>query len=45
MFPYGNTLSTRNYYAKKILSPMGMEYKRIHVCPNDCILYKKERHW
>jgi len=21
---------------------MGMEYKRMHVCPNDCILYTKE---
>ena len=42
MLPEGNTLPTRNYDAKKILCPMGMEYKRIHACPNDCILYKKE---
>ena len=21
---------------------MGMEYKKIHSCPNDCILYKNE---
>ncbi|WVZ00540.1 hypothetical protein V8G54_026609 [Vigna mungo] len=42
MLPDGNTLPTRNYDAKKILCPMGMEYKRIHVCPNDCILYRKE---
>jgi len=21
---------------------MGIEYNRIHACPNDCILYKKE---
>jgi len=21
---------------------MGMEYEKIHACPNDCILYKKE---
>jgi len=21
---------------------MGMEYKKIHACPNDCILYRKE---
>ena len=27
----GNTLPTRNYDAKKILCPMGMEYKRIHA--------------
>ena len=38
----GNTLPTRNYDVKKILCPMGMEYKRIHACPNDCILYRKE---
>jgi len=42
MLPYGNTLPTRNYDAKKILCLMGMEYKRIHACPNDCILYRKQ---
>jgi len=42
MLPEGNTLSTQNYDAKKILCPMGMEYKRIHTCPNDYILYRKE---
>ncbi|WVZ24161.1 hypothetical protein V8G54_002705 [Vigna mungo] len=42
MLPDGNTLPTRNYDAKKILFPMDMEYKRIHACPNDCILYRKE---
>jgi len=33
----GNTLPNRNYEAKKILCPIGMEYKKIHACPNDCI--------
>jgi len=42
MLPEGNTLLTRHYEAKKILCPMGMEYRKIHVCPNDCILYRKE---
>jgi len=42
MLTEGNTLPTQNYDAKKILCPMGMEYKRIHECPKDCILYKKE---
>ena len=42
MLPEGNTLPTRNCDAKKILCSMGMEYKRIHACPNDCILYRKE---
>ena len=38
----GNTLPIRNCNAKKILCPMGMKYKRIQACPNDCILYGKE---
>jgi len=29
------------YEAKKILCSMGMEYRKIHACPNDCILYRK----
>ena len=28
------------YKAKKILCQVGMEYQKIHACPNDCILYK-----
>nr|KYP36575.1 hypothetical protein KK1_042298 [Cajanus cajan] len=39
MFPEGNTLPNRNYEAKKVLCPMGLEYKKIHACPNDCMLY------
>ncbi|XP_027922699.1 uncharacterized protein LOC114180586 [Vigna unguiculata] len=42
MLPKGNTLPTRNYDAKKILCLMGMEYQKIHACPNDCVLYRKE---
>jgi len=42
MLPKDNTLPTRHYEAKKILYPMGMEYEKIHACPNDCILYRKE---
>ena len=38
----GNTLTTSHYEAKKLLCPMGMEYQKIHVCANDCILYRKE---
>ncbi|KAI5338159.1 hypothetical protein L3X38_017430 [Prunus dulcis] len=30
------------YKAKKILSALGMSYEKIHSCPNDCILYKKD---
>jgi len=42
ILPQGNTLSTSHYEAKKILCPMGLEYWKIHACPNDCILYRKE---
>ena len=24
------------------MCPMGMKYWKIHACPNDCILYRKE---
>ena len=30
------------YEAKKIMSALGSEYVKIHACPNDCILYRKE---
>jgi len=39
ILPKGNALPGRNYDAKKVLCPMGMEYEKIHACPNDCILY------
>jgi len=42
MLPKGNMLPTRHYEAKKILCVMGMEYQKIHTCPNDCLLYRKE---
>ena len=35
-------MPTSHYAAKKILCPMGIEYRKIHVCPNDCILYRQE---
>jgi len=42
MLRENNTLPIRNYEAKKILCPMGLEYQKIHACPNDCVLYKDE---
>ena len=41
MLPEANELLDYTYDAKKILCSMGMNYERIHACPNDCILYKK----
>ncbi|CAM8944407.1 unnamed protein product [Rhodiola kirilowii] len=40
MLPEGNTLPNCTYEAKKVMCPMGIEYKKIHACPNDCILYR-----
>ena len=42
MLPENNTLLKNQYEAKKILSPVGMKYQKIHACPNDCILYKNQ---
>ncbi|KAL6276903.1 hypothetical protein ACE6H2_020504 [Prunus campanulata] len=30
------------YEAKKTLCALGLIYEKIHACPNDCILYRKE---
>ncbi|XP_074293482.1 uncharacterized protein LOC141620536 [Silene latifolia] len=42
MLPEDNVLPNRTYEAKKILRGIGMKYEKIHACPNDCILYRKE---
>ncbi|XP_057775556.1 uncharacterized protein LOC130994528 [Salvia miltiorrhiza] len=42
MLPEGNLLPESLYAAKKTLSTLGLDYKKIHACPNDCILYRKE---
>jgi len=42
LLPEDNTLPKNYYKAKKILYSMGMEYQKIHACPNDCILYRHE---
>ena len=42
MLPTDNELPCSTYEAKKSLNALGMEYVKIHACPNDCILYRKE---
>ncbi|XP_031090965.1 uncharacterized protein LOC115995958 [Ipomoea triloba] len=42
MLPNDNELQKSTYDAKKILCPMGIGYKKIHVCPNDCILFRND---
>ncbi|XP_060968549.1 uncharacterized protein LOC115708932 [Cannabis sativa] len=42
IFPEGNNIPSSTYEAKKILRSLGMEYEKIHACPNDCILFRNE---
>jgi hypothetical protein len=42
ILPTPNELPTSTYEAKKILCPMGMNVKKIHACPNDCVLFRNE---
>lgn len=41
-FPTTNELPRSMYEAKKTLGVLGIEYKKINACPNDCCLYRKE---
>ena len=40
ILPKINKLSTSRDVAKSILTDIGMDYKSIHACPNDYILYR-----
>ena len=42
MLPVNNELPLSMYEAKKTLNTLGMEYEKMHACPNDCILYRNE---
>ncbi|RVW11754.1 hypothetical protein CK203_089799 [Vitis vinifera] len=42
MLPVNYEMPLSMYEAKKTLNALGMEYKKIHACPNDCILYSNE---
>ena len=37
------TLPKSFYHAKKIIGGLGLGYKKIDACPNDCTLYRKEK--
>ena len=43
MLPKGNSFPSSFSEAKKSLCVLGMEYEKIHVCPNDCLIYRGER--
>ena len=42
ILPEGEKLPASTYEAKEIVCPVGLEMQKIHACPNDCILYRKE---
>ncbi|XP_015639131.2 uncharacterized protein [Oryza sativa Japonica Group] len=44
ILPGGNKLPETTYEAKKIVCPLGLEVRKIHACPNDCILYRGEEY-
>ena len=38
--PKDNELPNSTYATKKVVCPLGLEVRKIHACPNDCILYR-----
>ena len=40
LLPNGNVLPQSLYESKKTMSKLGLDYLKIHACPNDCILYR-----
>ncbi|KAL0005925.1 hypothetical protein SO802_013486 [Lithocarpus litseifolius] len=42
MLPSDAKLPKDHYKAKKIVRDLGLDYEKIHACPNDCMLFWKE---
>ncbi|KAH7835012.1 hypothetical protein Vadar_022043 [Vaccinium darrowii] len=42
MLPPDAKLPKNCYEAKKIIKDLGLNYEKIHACPNDCMLFWKE---
>jgi hypothetical protein len=42
LLPKPNTLPTSTYSVKKLICPLSLGMDKMHVCPNHCILYRKE---
>jgi hypothetical protein len=42
LLPKPNTLLTSTYRAKKLICPLSLGVDKIHTCPNNGILYRKE---
>ncbi|XP_075514216.1 uncharacterized protein LOC142549251 [Primulina tabacum] len=42
MLPEKNTLPETVYSMRKLLKPFDLGYEKIHACPNDCCLFRKD---
>ncbi|XP_058185698.1 uncharacterized protein LOC131302924 [Rhododendron vialii] len=42
LLPKKNEMPSSMYEAPKTMDTLGMENEKIHACPSDCILYRKE---
>ncbi|XP_019246468.1 PREDICTED: uncharacterized protein LOC109226124 [Nicotiana attenuata] len=42
VLPEGEKLPPSFYETKKIVEGLGLKYEKIHACPNDCLLFRKE---
>lgn len=40
ILPNGNKMPEKRSEVKRMLSTIGLEYRSVHACPNDCYLYK-----
>ncbi|XP_062118612.1 uncharacterized protein LOC133832258 [Humulus lupulus] len=40
ILPKDNEMPSSFYEEKKTFCTLGMDYKKIHACPNDCVLYR-----
>jgi len=42
LLPYGSSFPSFLYEAKRMIIELGLSYKKIDACINDCMLYWKE---
>ncbi|XP_049358859.1 uncharacterized protein LOC125823536 [Solanum verrucosum] len=42
VLPEGEKLPPSFYETKNIVEGLGLKYEKIHACPNDCMLFRKE---
>ena len=44
MLPEINELPEKTYLAKQMICPIGFEVEKIHMCSNNCILYRGKKY-